>query len=141
MVSWLDKLGSAGIPEPSENLLLVIASRLTTNDGTTLATALRVCARILRCVSVGNLTEFMRHVTAAIETVIPDSEYARREDDKPWSPPPRIEFADLPDIRAGITAVVSALSSIGPVSQLLSDWLSKAQKDCLPEIRRAAVAD
>ncbi len=138
IVSWLDKLGDTGIPEPSECLLLVIASRLSTNDGSTLTTALRVSARILRCVSTGRLGEFIQRVTAAIESLLPELEYSRQENDRPWSPPSRLAFADLPDIRAGIAAVVSALSSIGPIGQALSDWLTKAREDCLPEIRRAA---
>lgn len=139
MVSWLDKLGDTGIPEPGECLLLVIASRLSTNDGSTLTTALRVSARILRCVSTGRLGEFIQRVTAAIESLLPEVEYSRQENNRPWSPPSRLAFADVPDIRAGIAAVVSALSSIGPISQALSDWLAKAREDCLPEIRKATV--
>jgi hypothetical protein len=138
MVSWLDKLGDTEIPEPSESLLLVVASRLSANDGNTLTTSLRVSARILRCVSTGRLGEFIQRVTAAIESLLPEVEYFHQQSDRPWSPPSRLAFADLPDIRAAIAAVVSALSSIGPISQALSDWLAKAREDCLPEIRRAA---
>lgn len=141
MVSWLDKLADTGIPEPSECLLLVIASRLSTNDGSTLTSALRVCARTLRCVSTGKLGDFIQRVTAAIGSLLPEVEYSRQENDRPWSPPSRLAFADLPDIRAGIAAVISALSSIGPISPALSEWLAKAREDCLPEIRRAAEHD
>lgn len=141
MVSWLDKLGNDGVPDPSENLLLIIASRLSTNDGSTLTTALRVCARILRGVSSGRLGEFIKRVTVATELLLPEVDYSRQESDRPWSPPSRLAFADLPDIRAGIATVISALSSIGPISQTLSDWLAKAREDCLPEIRRAANHD